>query len=168
MTELTVKKVEWAGHYPGKVKPKPAFDAMEKIKAKNGGSLTASALLDGAKSNRNVLHKAFEWDDAVAGHEYRLTQARTMIRSIKVVYAEKPNSSIRVYETVTEAPTKDYPERKVYKSQPEILADPVLRDEMLGNAIADIVRYRRKYAELSELAVVFAAIDDMMINQKIA
>ena len=65
---------------------------------KNNGHVTASALVEAARSESNPFHKAFEWDDTAAGHEYRLSQARRLIRVTKVSAegASKPQPLIHV------------------------------------------------------------------------
>ena len=37
-----------------------------------------------AESPTHVLHDAFEWDNSIAGHNWRLEQARVLIREVKV------------------------------------------------------------------------------------
>lgn len=162
-----VKVVKWKRGYRNKIKADVAYGELEKIKGNNNGSLTAGIVLLNAKKARSPLHKQFEWDDSAAAEEYRLVQARLLIRSVEVVYKDAPNlEPQRHYVVVTEQESRDAPERKVYKSTAEIMADPVTRDEVLGNAIRDAISFRRKYAALQELSQVFAAMDDFMEHSK--
>ena len=48
------------------------------------GYATPSALLDEAAPVDSPAHGAFQWDDALAGREYRLNQARCYIRVVVV------------------------------------------------------------------------------------
>jgi hypothetical protein len=48
--------------------------------------LTADIVLADASSPDSPLHPEFEWDDEKAGKEYRLDQARQLIRSVIYVY----------------------------------------------------------------------------------
>jgi hypothetical protein len=48
------------------------------------GPLTPQRVLAAARDTSNALHAQFEWDDAIAGEAYRIEQARTLVRSIKV------------------------------------------------------------------------------------
>jgi len=162
-----VKTVMWKRGYRNKIKAEVAFKELEKIKASNNDVLTAGIVLLSAKKVRSPLHKQFEWDDTAAAEEYRLGQARLMMRCVEVVYTQAPSvAPQRHYSVVTEQVTHDAPERKVYRSTAEILADPVARDEMLGNAIRDAISFRRKYAAMQELAQVFHAMDDFMEHNK--
>lgn len=49
-----------------------------------GGKLTASLLEKAASNPKHSLHKEFVWDDQIAGHKYRLIQARQIIRSVQI------------------------------------------------------------------------------------
>ena len=158
-------KISWSRGYRAKIKPEVAHTALEKIREKNG-NLTAGMVLLEAKKARNPLHKAFEWDDSTAAEEFRLEQARRMLRSIEIVYTELPKTPLRQYEVVTEPAKKDSPERKVYKTVEEILEDPTTRDELLGRAIRDAITFRKKYHALSELSQVFAELDGFLVQNK--
>lgn len=48
-------------------------------------TITPEIVVDDAKDPESVLHEHFEWDDSVAGHQWRLEQARTLIRSVRIV-----------------------------------------------------------------------------------
>lgn len=66
------------------------------------GKLTADIVVDEAKNPRSALHGEFEWDDSKAAHEHRLQHARSLIRSITVVYeeAEPVRHYVRVSQDV--------------------------------------------------------------------
>lgn len=161
-------KIQWKRGFRGKIDPQKAYNETERIKSKNGGVLTAGMVVEKARAKRNPLHKQFEWDNDAAAEEYRLEQARSMLRAIHVTYEEAPSlAPQRVYVTTTEPAVKDNPARKVYRSVDEVLADPVARDELLGNAIREAISFRRKYNALSELSQVFQAIDDLMLSAKL-
>ena len=156
-------KAYWRKGYHGKIDATVAATELDKIKDDNGGVLTAGIVVQKAKSKRSKLHPAFEWDDAKAADEFRLNQARNMMNSIEVVYPEHPKQRpVRKYHVVTEKPKMDQPARKVYQTTREIMQDPIMRDEVLANAIREALSFRRKYAELQELAGVFAALDEFI------
>lgn len=60
-------------------------DALAKIADENGGLLTPDAVVSEAASKSSVLHDLFEWDGKKAAHAWRIEQARTLIRSVRVV-----------------------------------------------------------------------------------
>lgn len=56
---------------------------LERIRKESG--LTPAAIVLEAEPEDSPLHPAFQWDDTVAGHEYRLMQARQLTRSVAVI-----------------------------------------------------------------------------------
>lgn len=58
--------------------------ALEDIADKQG-RLTPMGVLDAAQDNDSPLHGFFEWDDSVAAKEWRVEQARDLIRRVKIV-----------------------------------------------------------------------------------
>ncbi len=146
----------------------PAHKALEILRKKNG-VLRPKEVVEKARNSRSKLHKYFMWDDTEAAQRFREEQARLLIRSIEVIYIESPNAvAVNTYQVVTE-PTEsdDVKPRKVYTSTAEALADPVMRGEILGNAIRDALSFRRKYAALQELSQVFTAVDAMVEKFKL-
>lgn len=73
-------------HGPRVVAPETV--ARELMTLDTGGKLTPSQVVKAAEPEDAALHGAFEWDDSVASHEYRLIQARRLIRAIVVVSDE--------------------------------------------------------------------------------
>lgn len=65
-------------------KRKAIADRLEKIAGLNGGRITPDAVLLDAKSPKSPLHDQFDWDDSTAAKSWRLSQARELIRSIRV------------------------------------------------------------------------------------
>ena len=156
-------KASWRKGYHSKIKADIAFVELEKIKNDNGGILTAGFVLAKAKAKNSRLHKVFEWDDSIAADEHRMLQARKLLQSIEVIYPESPKQTPhRHYMVVTEPEKEGQSQRKVYRTTEEILKDPIARDELLGNAIREAISFRQKYAELSELAGVFHALDEFV------
>lgn len=54
------------------------------------GKLLPEAVVQAAEPEDSPLHHRFEWDDAIAGHEHRLSQARHLIRKVKVQVITNP------------------------------------------------------------------------------
>lgn len=87
---------EWRDH-PG-FKPPTTLPAdraaaeLERVRESNGGKLTPKDVVNEARPKTAVLHPCFEWKDAVAGELYREHQARNLIRAVRVVRDESPDS----------------------------------------------------------------------------
>jgi len=82
------------------VPPAVAYAELQRIRATEG--LSANAVIEAAEPEGAVLHPAFEWDDATAGGQYRLMQARHLIRSVQVVQADGASRSVYVHVTSAE------------------------------------------------------------------
>jgi len=150
-------KIVWKSGSQFKVDAETAYREVERVRAKHDGEATAETVLQAAAAKRNPLHHEFEWDDPTAAHEYRLTQARSLLRSIHVIRSElKTDRPQRVYEVVR-APSAELKTRNVYRSIDEIMADPDARAERLSRALRELVGWQRRYRDLQELAIVFRA-----------
>jgi len=159
-----IESVKWAGGARFKVGADVALDCLEKIREENDGSITADGVVEEAEKEESPIHEEFEWSDSIAAHEHRKYTARTMIRSLHVVREEAPNVEARQYElrvaTKDKAIKSGIPQR-CYRTTEDILADPIERDRLIARAVQDLATFRSRYAGLSELAVVFSAIDDV-------
>jgi hypothetical protein len=60
------------------------------------GELKPSAVVDAARAKDSPLHKCFEWRDGKAADEYRLIQARKLIRLTVTIIDDKPESYMHV------------------------------------------------------------------------
>lgn len=116
------------------------------------GRLTAKALLDESRDEDSPLHGEFEWDNGIAAEKYRENQARHII-----------NCLVTVHESA--APTRSFfnVEYKTaeYRSVTAIMQDADGRDQLLSLALRELDAFKRKFNSLSELAAVFAAIEEI-------
>ena len=83
------------------------------------GRLTPDEVVHIASDPESPLHEAFDWDDASAAHQYRLDQARSLIRSVKFevqvtehtmvcpVYIHDPKADGQGYISVQRIKTHD-------------------------------------------------------------
>ena len=162
-SEKKIIEVKWKNGSRFSIDPEVAKREIDKIKAKKGGEVFASDIVDAAKSKRSPLHREFEWDDTKAASLYRCEQARLMLRSIEVVYKEMPSTPVRSYNVVTSATSNEETgKKKCYKSTEDILSDPELRMELLSTAFAELRRFQRRFHGLQELSIVFRAINEAL------
>lgn len=111
-------------------------EELEKIEV-----LNAETVVKKAKKSKGALHDCFEWDDSVAGEEYRKNQARCILRSI-VITVEKQNSSeevprmisVRAFESVTVNDEKNM----TYVQTEHALSDEVFRSQIIGRLLGTI------------------------------
>lgn len=129
----------------------------EKLRKLNSGKLTPKLVVDDARSTNAPTHVCFQWDDALAAEEFRLAQARTMLRSI-TVQATKDSEPVTQYVNVQFAEE----EERAYTSVHDAVQDPELRRQLLDKAISEVAAWRRKYREYTELSALFDVIDTQL------
>lgn len=143
---------------PGTRVPVPATVAgaeLDRIRESNAGALTAAAVVDAARHPDSPLHKAFNWNDDEAAEMFRQQQARHLIHSIRVTVTGGESAPPRlVYVNVT---TREA--GRAYLPADVVLSDDQYRDQAVGEALAALEGWRRRYADLRELSDLFAAID---------
>ena len=116
----------------------------------NGG-LTAKRLLDANRPEDAPLHSEFEWDDGIAAEKFRETQARHIINSIEIVREER--EPVRAFFNIERTDSQ-------YHHVDVIMRQEDSRQKLLMSALAELKAFERKYAQLTELAAVFEAIDN--------
>lgn len=118
-------------------------------------AVTATEIVVAARPARSPIHRDFEWDDAVAGDQFRLEQARQMLRSIKVVFVNGHESvPTRAYHQVTVVEA-DQEQHRVYMPAQVVWQTPELASQVTEKALAElrgwVARYR-SYKQFSGLA----------------
>lgn len=111
------------------------------------GTLTAGTVVTAATPEDHPLHDRFEWDDKVAGHQYRLVQAAALIRSVKISYNESDESlDVRAFVSIQRG---DPPER-VYTPVEEVRDDPLSRAILLREMERDWRLFKARYGHMAE------------------
>ena len=81
------------------------------------------------------MHARFEWDDAVAAHEYRKAQARQLIRVVMTTVADtKVRAFVHIASEGTYAPVED------------AMARTDWREEVLREFERDADRFRARWS----------------------
>ena len=125
------------------------------------GRLTPEDLLEESRDEDAPLHDYIEWDDSVAAEKYRIRQCAHVIRCIvTVVEHEESEIVTKAFVSLHEPGGK----KETYKSVAVALQDVTTRDVVLRNAKRELMTFKRKYVQLSELADVFKAIDQLTID----
>ena len=139
-----------------------AGEELERIEARDG-EITPRAVVEEARPEDSKLHNAFEWDDEKAAEQYRISQARQLIRCIvvKPMPEEKVEEPVRMY--VNQNPTDTGQSRSgSYINLKSALENPDSRAVVLSNAMHEMKMFRAKYYKLKELSEVFKAIDSVL------
>lgn len=105
--------------------------------------LTPQLVVEVARDPANPLHDRFEWDDSVAGEKYRLSQARQLIRSVRVTeVVEDGIERVRAFHSVTRA------DRTTYVPIEELQQDDFAARLLLRQAEFDWRNLLRRYQHL--------------------
>lgn len=129
-------------------------EELKRIAAENGGVLQPIAVVESAKPITSPLHSRFEWDNDKASHEYRLFQARQLIRvSVHIIVgaSENPERIWISLKSDREEPSGGY------RFLTEVLNDNQMRAKLLAEALEELQYFQSKYSHLKELASIFDA-----------
>ena len=129
------------------------IDELKRIASENDGILQPETVVEKARLFSSPLHSRFEWDNTVAGHNYRLWQARQLIRVVVEVIKGTDESSVVFVSLST-----DRKHDGGYRVMTEVLSNEQLRNQMLADALFELEIFRDKYKQLRELAAIFSAI----------
>lgn len=133
---------------------------FKKIAKMNKG-LTPALVVEHAKPKNSLLHGYFTWDDKLAGHNWRLTQARYLIRQlvvVKVVDGDRPEP-VRAFLSVKKEVDEGAKKQFAYFTVTDAIRNKSYRQQILDDALREIRAWRMKYSRFQELANIFDAID---------
>lgn len=108
------------------------------------------------RNRRSHLHAHLTWDDEVAGERYRVWQIRELI-GIHILDAE---GSRRLVSLSIDRAAGGY------RPVADVIERPDLRDIMLSDALAELERVQRRYAQLTELQRVWEAAEGVKAGRK--
>lgn len=113
------------------------------------GSLTPALVVEVAADPAHPLHSRFEWDDAIAGHKYRLEQAGQLLRVTFTPDPSKPRD-LRAFVTVKgeDSPTSEY------VPTDEAMADPFTQQLVLRAMKRDAETFKKRWQHMAEYASV--------------
>lgn len=134
------------------------LEELRKVEDKDG-RVTPVAVVDHARPVDNPIHGQFEWNDAVAGERYRIDQARSLIRSVKVtVEVEERKIRTVAYVRDPEAPT----DQQGYRSIVKIATEEDNARAAIVSAFGRAATHLRKARELAEALGLAADIDALI------
>ena len=134
-------------------------EECEKIEKKNG-AVTANALVETARAKSSMIHELFEWDDKVAGEQWRLQQAKVVLSCLKVTMKtedDQPPKKVRAFINTN-------PERSkgVYMNIEDALSNEESRAGVLIRARRELNSFLDKYSDIEELKDVIKTIKKYM------
>ena len=125
---------------------------LERIRSEAGGVLRPAEIVDAAEDEASPLHECFTWDDTKAAHNYRLWQARHLLKvCVTVVHGAK--HPVQMYVSLK----TDREDDGGYRALVDVMSDDDMREQLLDEAMDELRFFQRKYKQLKELAPVFEA-----------
>jgi hypothetical protein len=137
---LTIKSAK-------KADPQEIGAALEKIKAETKDRFNSKAIVAAARSPSHVLHKHFEWDNAVAGERYRQEQARELVRVIDIVNDGDDGRKVPAFISVTEKSGTSY------KTAAEVFDSVDLQVIVLRQAERDMLAYEKRLQQFADICI---------------
>lgn len=126
-----------------------------------GGVLKPEDVVAFARDKQTALHSCFTWDDTEAAHQYRLVQARQIIRVFVVVEPGAPRN-VRAFVSLT-------PDRKKegggYRPLVSVMSDGELYQQLLQDALRELSAMQQRYRRIKELEKVFLAAEEAAKQQ---
>lgn len=133
----------------GKITDPSIIAALTALRGEDG-RIDPEAIVNAARSKNSPLHDQFEWDDGAAAEQYRIWQARDLLR-VCVTVLPGTSQEIRAFVSLSS--------EKGYRSTGQVLVNANHRSQLLSDALDDMRRFEAKYRHLSELADVIAAMN---------
>ena len=118
--------------------------ALLAIRAANGGILTAAAIVEAAADPLHVLHDRFEWDNEKAAYRHRITQARQLVRVVRLQYIDVHGhpENIRVFHSV---PSAASPTGRAYVTTDELQDNEELSSQLRRQMEIDWRAMKRRW-----------------------
>lgn len=126
---------------------------LERLKA--DGVIKPADVVSFARNETTALHACFTWDDGEAAQQYRLLEARNILR-VYVTMEESGVTDCRAYVSLTTDRTK---EGGGYRSIADVMSDDALREQMLRDAFVQLKTMQQRYKSLQQLSKVWEAVD---------
>jgi len=125
---------------------------LKRIAQKNKGKLFPRDVIKEARSETSPLHSSFEWDDGIAAAQWRIEQARRLIR-VSITIIEGREEPVRAFVSLT----PDREDKGGYFPIETVISNQILKAQMLKDAEMELRLFTAKFSTIQELAEVNTA-----------
>jgi hypothetical protein len=129
---------------------------LEKLTEERGGQITPQEIVVAAEDIQSPIHAYFEWDDKIAGAEYRKYQARRLINHVIIVNTEHQKAFYSIKVPIDENGKIGI--KRAYMTQERTLKVEEYRQQTLDFAIEQITHWTKQYESFKELSKIHKAI----------
>lgn len=156
---------KWADGFRGKrgVKADAAGRFVSSLAAR--GRVDAERLVEASTPASAPTHALFTWDDKKAAREFRLVEARCVLRSLVVVSSDDGKSTVRAFHNVNTEPDADE-EVRAYVAVAEVASDEDMTEQVVARCVRDLRSVRDRYAKYKQLRALVAGIDRLIASAK--
>lgn len=142
--------------------PQRIGEALAEIAAAADGHLTPQAAVAAARNPANALHPYFEWDDAVAAEQYRVDQARHLIRLIRIEDDTRENDP-PAFLSVNEGRAG-----VSYRTLGDVMNSVTLQDAVLKAAERDLEAFETRYRSLEDICDIVKTARERIRDRRVA
>jgi hypothetical protein len=132
-------------------------ETLAEVARAHDGRLEAEDVVEAARDPASPLHNHFEWDDSVAAHQYRLTQARQIIRVVRVETGPQ-----EIKRAFISARTEE--EGRSYRTLEDVVSSGTLQRSLLADAERDLTAWLRRYGDLVEVAAMAVLVEEARVG----
>jgi hypothetical protein len=130
----------------------------DKIKAellalKRRGVIQPQAVVKAARNPKSPLHQLFTWDNSKAAEQWRLEEARRLLRTYVIVENNDAAEPLRCFVSLS----TDRKSGGGYRHIADVLNEKELYQRLLADSIEDLRAFQARYEKLKELRPVFDA-----------
>lgn len=141
-------------------------DEVMRLVAQHDDRAAPRVLLEAARDPASPLHRYFTWDDGEAAERYRLAQAGTLYRKVRMqivkLDAEAREIKFETIRAITSVPIdRKKKDSESYGRTQTVMSDEQRRASVLRGIARELMALRNKYAKYSEFRDVWVVIDDM-------
>ena len=130
---------------------------LEKLTEERGGQLVPQEIVDAAEDTHSPIHNYFEWNNELAGKEYRKYQARRLINHIVIINAVQQKAFYSIKVPIEEKGVLKT--TQAYMTQERVLSIKDYRQQTLDSAIKQIEYWHKQYESFNELSKIHVAIE---------
>ena len=114
------------------------------------GVLDPETIHDEVAEPEHPLHGRYEWDDTIAGRQFRINQIRNDIRSITVRFVSSDDEEAKIRKYTASRYVHHPTVTSGYLMTDQIVADPLSSKILLRQLKRELAAIHRRYSNLEE------------------
>jgi len=108
------------------------------------------------KNKRHIIHGLIEWDDTIAGEEFRLQQVRNIVNHVTIEIKEIGDGlPVRAFFSVNKPDNGD---TTVYVDLNQTFSDDYYRSQVISRAKGELSNWQERYHQYNELSEIIGKI----------